>query len=76
MATILKDKKAVVLKLKEPTRVTTVIPTAKLITHKGATLVALPHRPDETRVLRQLGFKNIPDPLKTHYEFPKASGKF
>jgi hypothetical protein len=35
MATILKDKKAVVLKLKEPTRVTTVIPTAKLITHKG-----------------------------------------
>lgn len=76
MATILKDKKAIVLKLKEPTRVTTVIPTAKLIKHDGATLVALPHRPDETRVLRQLGFKNIPDPLKTHYEFPKAGGKF
>lgn len=76
MATILKDKKAVVLKLREPSRVTTVIPTAKLVKHKGSTLVAVPHRPDETRVLRQLGFKNIPDPLKTHYEFPKASGKF
>jgi SNF2 family DNA or RNA helicase len=76
MATIIKEKKAVVLKLKEPTRVTTVIPTAKLVKHNGATLVAVPHRPDETRVLRQLGFKDIPDPLKTHYEFPKASGKY
>jgi len=76
MATILKEKRAVILKLREPTRVTTVIPTAKLVKHKGDTLVALPHRPDETRVLRQLGFKNIPDPLKTHYEFPKASGRF
>ena len=76
MATILKEKKAVVLKLREPSRVTTVIPTARLVKHNGATLVAIPHRPDETRVLRQLGFKNIPDPLKTHYEFPKASGKF
>jgi SNF2 family DNA or RNA helicase len=76
MATVLKDKKAVVLKLREPSRVTTVIPTAKLVQHKGSTLVAVPHRPDETRVLRQLGFNDIPDPLKVHYEFPKASGKF
>lgn len=75
MATILKDKKAVLLKLREPTRVTTVIPTAKVIKHKGATLVATPHRPDETRVLRQLGF-DIPDPMKLHYGWPKASGKF
>lgn len=76
MAVVLKDKKAVVLKLREPSRVTTVIPTAKVVNHKGNTLVAVPHRPDETRVLRQLGFNGIPDPLKTHYEFPKASGRF
>lgn len=76
MALIIKNKKAVVLKLKEPTRVTTVIPTAKLVNSNGTTLVAVPHRPDETKVLRQLGFKDIPDPLVTHYEFPKASGKF
>ncbi|MFZ9326826.1 MAG: DEAD/DEAH box helicase [Polynucleobacter sp.] len=76
MATILKDKKAVVLKLKEPNRVTTVIPTAKLVRHKGIDLVAVPHRPDETRVLRALGYEDIPDPLKTHYDFPLASGRF
>lgn len=75
MATILKSKKAVLLRLKEPSRVTSVIPTAKLIQHKGSPLVAVPHKPDETRVLRQLGF-NIPDPMKVHYGWPKASGQY
>jgi SNF2 family DNA or RNA helicase len=75
MATIVKEKKAVLLKLKEPSRVTTVIPTAKVITHNGDKIVAVPHRPDETIVLRQLGFTQIPDPLKMHYDFPLAGGK-
>jgi len=69
-----KDKKAVVLKLRNPTRVTTVIPTAVLVEHKGATLVAVPHRPDETRVLRNLGFE-VPDPMPMHYDWPKVSGR-
>ena len=69
-----KEKKAVVLKLRNPTRVTTVIPTAVLVEHKGATLVAVPHRPDETRVLRNLGFE-VPDPMPMHYDWPKVSGR-
>jgi SNF2 family DNA or RNA helicase len=69
-----KDKKAVVLKLRNPSRVTTVIPTAKLVEHKGSTLVAIPHRPDETRVLRNLGFE-VPEPMPIHYDWPKVSGK-
>jgi len=72
---ILKDKKAVVLKLKSPERVTTVIPTAKTVKHQGARLVAVPHRPDETRVLRNLGF-DVPDPMPIHYDWPKASGRY
>jgi len=76
MSLILKDKKAVLLNLREPTRVTTVIPTAKVVSIKGANFVAVPHRPDETRVLRQLGFDDIPDPLVTHYQFPKAKGRY
>ena len=75
MATIAKQKEAVLLKLKNPTRVTTVIPTAKMIKHKGSDIVAIPHRPDETRILRQLGY-DAPDPMKMHYVWPKASGKF
>ena len=68
------EKKAVVLKLKNPARVTTVIPTSVLVEHKGDTLVAVPHRPDETRVLRNLGFE-VPDPMPIHYDWPKVSGK-
>jgi SNF2 family DNA or RNA helicase len=45
-----------------------------LVEHKGATLVAVPHRPDETRVLRNLGFE-VPDPMPMHYDWPKVSGR-
>lgn len=69
-----KEKKAVILRLKNPSRVTTVIPTAIEVDHKGQRLVAVPHRPDETRVLRNLGFE-VPDPMPMHYTFPKVSGK-
>lgn len=69
-----KEKKAVVLKLRNPERVTTVIPTAVVVDHKGQKLVAIPHRPDETRVLRNLGFE-VPDPMPYHYAWPKVSGR-
>lgn len=57
-----------VLKLKNPERVTTVIPTAKRFDYKGTELVAVPHRLDETRVLRNLGFA-APSPIKYHYDW-------
>lgn len=69
MATILTDKKAVVFKLKQPERITTVIPTSKLVKHKGNTLVAVPHKPEETKVLRNLGF-DVPAPMQYYYAFP------
>lgn len=71
---IYKEKKAVVLKLRNPTRVTAVIPTAVTVDHKGQKLVAVPHRPDETRVLRNLGFE-LPDPMPMHYQWPKVRGQ-
>jgi SNF2 family DNA or RNA helicase len=67
---VLKDKKALIFKLREPTRITTVVPTAKVVNHFNQQLVAVPHRPDETRVLRRLGFKDIPDPMPFYYEWP------
>lgn len=69
MATILTDKKAVVFKLKQPERITTVIPTSKLVKYKGNTLVAVPHKPEETKVLRNLGF-DVPAPMQYYYAFP------
>jgi SNF2 family DNA or RNA helicase len=64
-----KEKRALIFKLREPSKITTVIPTAKLIKHNGDTLVAVPHRPDEVRVLRTLGF-NAPDPMRLYYNWP------
>lgn len=66
---IRKDKKALIFKLRNPSRVTTVIPTARLVTHEGDTLVAVPHRPEEVKVLRNLGF-NPPDPMEYYYQWP------
>lgn len=66
---IRQDKKAVILKLRNPARVTTVVPTAKLVEHEGQTLVAVPHRPDEVKVLRNLGI-NAPDPMNYYYKWP------
>jgi SNF2 family DNA or RNA helicase len=66
---VLKEKKALLFRLREPSKITTVIPTAKLVKDGGVQYVAVPHKPDETRVLRQMGFK-VPDPMKTQYTWP------
>ena len=55
--------------MRNPSRVTTVVPTAKLVNHEGETLVAVPHRPDEVKVLRNLGI-NAPDPMEYYYKWP------
>jgi SNF2 family DNA or RNA helicase len=71
---ISKEKKAVIFKLKSPSRITTVIPTAKIVQHNGYPLVAVKHAPDETRVLRNLGFE-VPAPMPIHYGWPLLSGR-
>jgi SNF2 family DNA or RNA helicase len=53
--------------------VTTVIPTAREFTYKGEQLVAVPHRIDETRVLRNMGIK-APSPILHHYDWPRMGG--
>lgn len=63
------DKKALLFRLRNPTRVTTVIPTARMVSHEGDTFVAVPHRPEEVKVLRNLGF-NPPDPMAYYYKWP------
>lgn len=59
----------VVLNLKNPARVTTLIPTAREFELDGKRLLAVPHKLEETRVLQNLGF-NVPSPVKHHYKWP------
>lgn len=60
--------KKIVLNLRDPNRVTTIIPTAKTFTYKGTELVAVPHKVEETKLLRNLGF-DVPGPIKHYYEW-------
>jgi SNF2 family DNA or RNA helicase len=66
---ISRQHEAVVLNLKRPERVTTVIPSARKITLAGLNAIVVPHRPDETRVLRNLGF-DVASPILCHYDWP------
>jgi superfamily II DNA or RNA helicase len=64
-----KKHRALVLNLREPDRVLTVIPSAKALQYKDKTLVAVPHKIDEVRVLRNLGM-DAPAPINHYYEWP------
>jgi SNF2 family DNA or RNA helicase len=67
---ISKEKRAVVLRLRDPTEVLKYVPTARRIEHQGKELVAVPHRTTELQLLANLGIKNIPSPVELHYDWP------
>lgn len=69
MAVVSTKHRAVVLKSRYPERVLQAIPHAKRFEHSGHDLLAIPHKLDETRVLRNLGFK-IPEPIRHYYRWP------
>ena len=61
--------KKLVFNVRDPNKITAVIPTAKTLNYKGRTLVAVPHSLDEVRVLRNLGF-DVPAPIEHYYDWP------
>lgn len=65
---VIEEAKAIALKLDNPQRVTECIPTAHRINYHGADLVVVPHKPDEVRVLRNLGIK-APAPIMHYYDW-------
>lgn len=66
---VIKKFKKLLLNLKNPDRITAVMPTAKTLVVKGKTLVAIPHKIEEVRVLRNLGF-DAPAPMGSYYDWP------
>lgn len=70
-----KPSRKILLNLNHPERVTTVIPTAQCVSHKGQNVVIVPHREDEVRVLRNLGF-DPPAPIESYYEWPGRYAPF
>jgi SNF2 family DNA or RNA helicase len=61
------ENKALLLKVKEPGRITTVIPKAKVL-DSGEVLVKWGL--EEAQVLKNLRIKNVPSPIVAHYNWP------
>jgi SNF2 family DNA or RNA helicase len=61
--------KRIVLNLRDKSRVLTLVPTARTFEYKGTELIAVPHRVEESKILRNLGF-DVPSPIKYHYDWP------
>jgi SNF2 family DNA or RNA helicase len=65
------DNKLLLLNLKNPGKVTTVIPKSKVIrTHDTHAEVAVNWGLDEAQVLKNLQIKNIPSPIMGQYDWP------
>ena len=62
------DKQALILKTKYPEKILNIVPSAKQISVKGKSLVAVPHKTRETVALRNLGF-DAPAPIRTYYNW-------
>lgn len=67
-------KPLLALNLKNPHAVLNTIPTAKLCRHRGKDFVLVPHRLDETIVLRRLGIK-VPSPILYRYNWAGSPNK-
>jgi len=61
------DNKAILLKLRDPNKVTTVIPKSKYV---GNNQVLVNWGLDEMQVLKNLQIKNIPSPIMSKYDWP------
>jgi len=66
---VVERAKALALKLNNPERVLSAIPTARPYEVRGVPIVVAPHRLDEVRVLRNLGIK-APSPILHYYDWP------
>ena len=62
---------AVILRSRNPSLITTLVPGAKKFVHRGCEFVAVPHHMDAVRLLRNVGIK-VPSPIATRYDWPRS----
>lgn len=72
---ISRSNQKIVLNLRDPDRVTTVIPEAKPFVHEGRNLVAVPHTLGNARALRGMGV-SAPSPVRYYYSWPGTNTPF
>lgn len=65
---VIPHKNAIVVRVREPQQLLTLIPRARKITVQGKDFVAIPHQLDEMRVLSNIGIP-APSPIRYHYNW-------
>jgi len=66
---VIPEKKALLLRLRDPERVKAVIPTARMVMHRGQQHIAVPHKVEAVQLLRNLGI-TAPSPIGFYYNWP------
>lgn len=66
---LIPDKKAILLRLRNPELVSTIIPKAKKVVRNGKQYLAVPHQIEVVQILRNLGIK-VPSPISYYYQWP------
>ena len=69
------SKKALVVRPRDPGQLLTLIPTARPLIVNGKQFVAVPHKLDEVRVLKNLGM-SPPSPIRYHYNWSGSYAPF
>ncbi len=64
-----KKKKAVLLRSRDPKKLTAQVPKAQIVKVQGKDFVAAPHNVSTTKILRNLGY-SVPSPIRHHYQWP------
>ena len=72
---ISKTKRKIVLNVRDPQHIQTMLPAAKTFEYKGRELLAVPHDLHSTRVLQGIGIA-APSPIKYHYKWSGQNTPF
>lgn len=56
-------------------RIGSLFPHGRRFEYEGEQLILVPHGIDETQLLRNLGYADVPSPIEEHYAFPSVDGK-
>lgn len=66
---VIQDRQALILNLRDPGRVTTLVPNSGTFNYKGTDLTVLPFNIETVRYLRNIGV-NAPSPIRYFYNWP------
>lgn len=72
---ISRARQKIVLNVRDPNHIQTMLPAAKTFEYKGHDLLAVPHDLHSTRVLRGIGIE-APSPIKYHYKWSGQNTPF